>query len=292
MNTAQAEHYAFGPWIVEVTDKNLLPPLFVPYYKGSNSFLMLIKIPRNIDRRNAVPGMDLYDYVIGLYEDYIYLLERKEKAVEETTFSYREIEGLEYFIDLLLGRLTIYLKDRKIQISYNSVSKNIITKIIKIIRSKYAIWSYQKIATDTNQNECVEPLYMSLLNSMKSDDDIMALTAVQPSITVKTANQSFLQKLLYTIFRKKLLPSLHLANDKELLVISRGQAFKFRDAVYSYALTYIPTEKIQGIELVKDKNYDNILRLELKINNETFLFHLDVNNKTVQDYYKNLKSLL
>lgn len=292
MNTAQAEHYAFGPWILEVTDKKFLPPLFVPYYKGSNSFLILIKIPRNIDRRNAVPGMDLYDYVIGMYDDHIYLLERKEKAIEEINFSYDEIEGLENFIDLLLGRLTIFLKDRKIVISYNAVSKNIITELVKIIRSKYAIKSYENVRSSYNQNEDMDILYLSLLTSMKSSGDIINISAVQSSINVRTVNQSFFQKLLHSIFQKKLLPSLHLSNDKELLVLSRGKTFKYRDAVYSYALTYIPIEKIQGIELIKDNNYDNLQRLEIKINDCTLIFYLDVHNKNAQNYYEHLRSIL
>jgi len=109
---------------------------------------------------------------------------------------------------------------------------------------------------------------------------------------VKTVPQNFFQKLLYSFFPKKLLPSLHLANNKELLILSRGKAFKSRDAVYSYALTYIPIEKLQGIELVKDENYDNLQKLDLKITNFTLIFYLDISNKNIQDYYEELRSIL
>ena len=136
MNTIELEYHCFGPWILEITEENPMPPLFVPYYKETNNCLMLIKVPMNIDRSQAKPGMDLYNYIIGMYDNYVYLLERNEKEVIETKFSYSEIEGIENFSDLLLGKLTIYLKYRKVTINYSSVSEDISSQLLVTVKSE------------------------------------------------------------------------------------------------------------------------------------------------------------
>jgi hypothetical protein len=255
---------------------------------------MLIKIPRGIERRNATPGMDLYDYIIGMYEDYIYLLERKEKTVIKKIISYGEIEMVENFTDLLLGKLTIYTKDKKAEILYSTASEGIITELIKIIINKYAKKSYYEVQNGSYQEQEIEVRYMNLLNSMKLSGDIIDISVVQPSIEVKIIDQSLLIKLLHLIIKKYLLPSLHLSNTKELIIISRGNFFKqgVRNAVYSCAISYIPIEKIKGIELIKDNTYYNLQMLKIKLENYTQMFYLDVNNKAAEEYYMNLQNIL
>lgn len=54
--------------------------------------------------------MDLYDYVIGMYEDYGCILKRNEDKVEEISFYYNEVKSIENHRSLLLGNLSIHLK--------------------------------------------------------------------------------------------------------------------------------------------------------------------------------------
>ncbi|RKX93863.1 MAG: hypothetical protein DRP59_01775 [Spirochaetes bacterium] len=63
MNTL--EYDRFGPCIVEISEEDPFPPLFLPYLKGDESSLFSIKIPRREERRNLEPGMNLYDYVLS-----------------------------------------------------------------------------------------------------------------------------------------------------------------------------------------------------------------------------------
>jgi len=293
MNASELEYHCFGPWILEIKEDYPMPPLFVPYYKESNNYLMLIKVPRNTDRAHSLPGMDLYQYVIGMYDNYVYILERNGKTVLETKFLYGEIEGIENFTDLLLGRLTIYLKDRKVKVNYSSVSEDIIINLIKIIRDRYTKKIYKEMPMYNKECENLDTLYINLLHSMKSRGDLMNISAVQPTIKVKATNQSILKKLLYSLNQQKLLSSIHLSNDKELLVLSRGKAFKFRsDTILSYSLTYIPIEKIQTITFVKDETHFNLQKLYININDYEYIFYIDINSKLLQDYYKNLKSII
>jgi len=293
----KAEYNAFGPWIIEITDQYPLPPLFIPYYKEDGIDLMKIKIPRDIERRNANPDMDLYDYVIGLYENYIYILERLENDVRETKILYDEIEGLENFEDILLGKLTIFLNDRKVVIPYNAVSRQIISSMMKIIRGRYIGKSYQKLQSpydhDKEKNIIKETLYINLLDEMRADNEKFDITVIQPSVRLQRIKIGIRQKALQLLYREKLLGSLHLANKSEILVISRGNPFKTRKGdIYSRSYIYIPIEKLQSIILEKDDCFDNLQRLYLKTNKNTFMFYFDESNKESKDYYRNLSSIL
>ena len=59
VNLDIAEYNAFGPWAYEISDKYPLPRLFAPYFAADDNAVLKIKIPREIERRNASPGMDL-----------------------------------------------------------------------------------------------------------------------------------------------------------------------------------------------------------------------------------------
>ena len=66
VNLDIAEYNAFGPWAYEISDKYPLPRLFAPYFAADDNAVLKINIPRETERRNASPGMDLYDYVVAL----------------------------------------------------------------------------------------------------------------------------------------------------------------------------------------------------------------------------------
>ena len=69
VNPDLAEYNAFGPWVYEIDDAHPLPPLFASCFTDNDEAILKIKVPREIERRNAAPGMELYDFVIALYED-------------------------------------------------------------------------------------------------------------------------------------------------------------------------------------------------------------------------------
>lgn len=291
----KAEYNAFGPWILEINDQYPLPPIFIPYYKEDGIDLMRIKIPRNIERRNANPDMDLYDYVIGLYENHIYIMERLENDVKETKILYDEIEGLENFVDILLGKFTIFLNDRKVIIPYNAVSEQIINSMIRIIRDRYSRKSYQILNSpyDREKNNIKEILYINLLDQMRVNNETFDITVIQPSVMLQRNKKGIRQKALQFLYGERLLGSLHLANESEILVISRGKPFKTRtDVIYSYSHIYIPIEKLQSIVLEKDDYYDNLQRFYIETNKHTFMFYFDESNKESKNYYRDLGNIL
>ena len=290
MHHYDAEYHSFGPWIFEISEKHPLPPIFIPYYKKFDDQLLLVKIPRNIDRKDAKPGMDLYDYVIGMYEDYMYILERKDNTVEENKITYREIEGLNILNDLLIGELTLYLTNRVLKIPYNTVSDDLIHKMVKISRDRYAnavCLLKGKNAYEPNQLKKTDVLFSNLLKDMERNGDLFNNIFVQPAVNLKTNKSNILRKI-FKITREKLLNSLYLTNDKELAVITRGQLItKGRDAIYSYSHTYIPFEKLQDIVLDNDENYNNLKRLFFRTDHHTFMFYFENGNKQIEDTYGN-----
>ncbi len=287
------EYNSFGPWIYEVNDDYPMPPLFLPYYKEDMNYLMLVKIPRNIERRDAKPGMDMYDYVIGLYGDYIYILKRAEKLVEEFKVFYKDVECINNSIDLLLGSLSIKLRDNEIIIPYNTVSENVIVHLIKIIRDRYTKMEYN-IAVNTfiEEDIKVDDLYVNLLNRIKNMEQRVKIGTVQSSVLVKLSQHASLwQRVWGSLVGEKLLNTLHLLNDKELIVITRGKQFKkFYENILSYTFLYIPIEKLNSIKFENYERYNNLQKLKLELTNSSFEFYYEESNKEFIDFYNNINN--
>lgn len=287
------EFNSFGPWIYEVNDDYPMPPLFLSYFKEDKNYLMLVKIPRNIERRDAKPGMDLYDYVIGLYDEYIYILKRAEKLVEEFKVFYKEVECINNFIDLLIGCLTIKLRDNEIIIPYNAVSEDVIMNVIKTIRDRYTKMEYNiTVNTFIEDDIKVDDLLVNLLKRIKTTEQRVKIGAVQSSVFLALSRHASLwQRVRGSLTCEKLLNTLHLLNDKELIVITRGKHFnRFRESVYSYAFLYIPIEKLISIKFENYERYNSLQRLKLELTNDSFEFYYEENNKEFIDFYNNLNN--
>lgn len=285
------EYHAFGPWIIEINDKYPLPPLFLPYYKESKDCLLLIKIPRNIDRKDAKPGMDLYDYVIGMYEDHIYLLQRRDKLVEEDRISYADIEGIEDSRELLKGMLTIFLKGGKVVIPYNTVSGNTVSRLIKIIRDRYAQKAFDVAGNGYSaENLNVDILYVNLLREMKSIDEKLQVGAVQPTITPALHKGTFLQRILGIVKGEKLLNTVHLINNRELISICRINLFKkWMESSYGYVVRYLPVERLGSITMKDYEKFSGLKELNLELNERVFKYYFEEDNKKLIDFYSRLK---
>jgi len=279
-----SEYDAFGPWIYKITEKNPMPSLFFPYYKENNNYLMLIKTPRDIERRKAKPDMDLYDYVIGMYENYGYILKRNGKEVEEVKFYYYEVESIENYRSLLLGKLTIHLKNSTIIITYNAVYMEIIFELVKIIRNRYTQNTYKSIsAIDKNKNDEIDFLYENLIKERSLQGDIFPIMVFQPTTNLNNS------KLFGLISSRLLLSTMHLLNDRELLVINRGTPIQYgKKVIHSYSFLYVPIEKIDGIKFEKCKEYGSIQTICIITKVNTFKFYFDEKNQNLMDFYVKL----
>ncbi len=290
-----AEYDAFGPWILEITEKYPLPPLFIPHYRDEGDSLMRVKIPRNIERRNASADMDLYDYVVGLYGNRAYILERVGSGVKETTIPYSEIEGMENFVDLLSGTLSIFFGGKTFAIPYNAVSEPIVNSMMKIIRDRYVVRAYPKPKSpyDDEEKSIKEVIFLNLLSKARAKDEGFSIAVVQPSIRLRHASRAIGQRALHLLFGKRMLGSVHLSNGREALILSRGKPFKTRlDVMYSRSYCYVPLEKLRALVLERDGSYGNLLRFSMKTDDHSFTFYFDEFNQEAKDYYGNLDAII
>ncbi len=88
------EYDSFGSWIYEISEDYPIPDQFLKYSVRTEKSLFSIKIPRQIERRKARPGMPLYDYVVSMYKTDILILKREGDKIITTSYLYEKIECL------------------------------------------------------------------------------------------------------------------------------------------------------------------------------------------------------
>ncbi|WP_114010108.1 MarR family winged helix-turn-helix transcriptional regulator [Cohaesibacter intestini] len=130
------EYDAFGPWLTEVKSEADMPRRFRSLYSEYRDATYLIKVPRNADRRNLRPGMDLYEAVIAVDEAGVSLARLEETSIWTLKATWDDIAAICSFGDRLQGIWTLYLKDgNRPSISFNRVSSDLIEVVTDFVRS-------------------------------------------------------------------------------------------------------------------------------------------------------------
>lgn len=75
--TGVSEYDRFGPWVDKVDEEGDVPHLYRDYPIDFSSEPLVLKVPRNIARRNATPDMDLYNHLIVLGQQDLTVLSRR-----------------------------------------------------------------------------------------------------------------------------------------------------------------------------------------------------------------------
>lgn len=132
-----SEYDAFGPWIYEIDEDHPLPPLFAPHVEHPEAYRMLLKLPRDIERRKATPDMDLYDYVVGVDETGIRVWSHREKEVDTAAISFGETGGVRLYQRLLKGVCTLYGGEGTVTLPYNTVSADTFWKLLDLVRQAW-----------------------------------------------------------------------------------------------------------------------------------------------------------
>lgn len=288
------EYDSFGPWIYEISDDYPMPNQFRQYIKSSELPLLSIKIPRNIERRKARPGMPLYDYVVNLYEKSILILKREGDSVISNSYIYDKIECLQNRINLLNGNLRIIMSDIIYNLPYNAVSEKIILHMVELIRQRYTNTARYLITNDSVVDISKIKLsfyFNGLLNNEKIRNPEFKVIASQEESSISLFETgSFLNKLQHRILGKKLLESLHLSDGRELLILSRGLSYKRRNqAVYGKETLFVPINKITDIVLDDDIGNSAISNMTLKTSNNSYHVAFLRKNWTLSSFLQFLK---
>ena len=216
--------------------------------------------------------MDLYDCVIIGYEQFLVLLNRKNKTVKETKVYYDEILGVENILVLLKGELKIYLDKEIISIYYNTVSKDMIDMIVQFIRNKYVKDISEKplrMIEYDDEIDCI--LFRNLLDQMKETEEVKVLH-FQSVEKLKKYKNTWVDVLWYRYFI--LQNNMFLTNNKELIVFSRYRPIKtFRDVDYGYIYTYVPLKNIETIEIKNNQEFIHLNDLIVKTKTTQLTFY-------------------
>ncbi|PKQ22927.1 MAG: hypothetical protein CVT65_10715, partial [Actinobacteria bacterium HGW-Actinobacteria-5] len=133
------EYDRFGPWIDAVTTLSDMPRRFRPWYSELCGASHLIKVPRNIDRAAARPGMDLYSVVLAVFPDWLCLLRLDVGGVTRTDLPAEQVVATNVHTNLLIGRWSLLLADgTSIDLEYNTVSQERIAEVDRYLRRRPA----------------------------------------------------------------------------------------------------------------------------------------------------------
>jgi len=288
------EYDSFGPWIYEISDDYPMPNQFKQYITSSELPLLSIKIPRNIERRKARPGMPLYDYVVNLYEKSILILKREGDSVISNSYIYDKIECLQNRINLLNGNLRIIMSDIVYNLPYNAVSEKIILHMVELIRQRYTNIARYLLTKDSIVDISKIKLsfyFNGLLNNEKIRNPEFKVIASQEESSISLFETGgFLIKLQHRILGKRLLESLHLSDGRELLILGRGISYKRRNqAVYGKETLFVPINKITDVVLDDDIGNSAISNMTLKTSNNSYHVAFLQKNWTLPSFLQFLK---
>jgi hypothetical protein len=292
MNDLEYQH--FGPWIREISDIDPPSPLFLPYMTRQEPPLLSIKIPRKIESRNARPGMNLYDFLVSLYQHDLVILQRSgEKRVTEHIFRYQDIHYLRYSEELLKGTVRLGLRDNTFVLPFNTVSNRVMQRLVALIRERYGPAPRRAAAIEGYSGPVngLSYYFRGLLRKKDIHEPQFCLLAAQADRPIAAYEPGRVGTLFHTASGKTLLESLHWSDGRELEMVTRGQDYKYRwQAVYAREYTYLPLEKISGFRWQDDSGHAAVSHLEIETAAGPLLFIFTADNPFIPPYTRFLEA--
>lgn len=136
MSTAEtAEFTAFGPWVDDVTDAAGVPRLYRDFPLDFAKAELVLKVPRNIARRDAHPGMDLYDALLIVDAEATTVLSRQDDTYTTRTVPHAALVAIVDSVLLLDGRLVLHVDEGEpLEITYNGSSQGVMSRLATVLR--------------------------------------------------------------------------------------------------------------------------------------------------------------
>ena len=273
VNLDLAEYNAFGPWAYEISEKYPLPPLFAPYFTADDKAVIKIKIPREIERRNA-----------GLL-----VLKREGGTVLEKQIPLKEFKGVRIYQNLLKGGYTIFSARGSISFPFNSVSLDLFQKLTNLALERVKSQGRDVSSLPVTETAPESMLLTNMLHDVQMKMPDIHVGAVQKSADVhrKGATQNMIERMLW----KEMNPeALHLYTDKYLIVFENGV---FPNHVgmqeFGYTQTIIPLSRIDGIEVAHSEEYSLLEESRLTLGQDRIAYHFEIDNEEVAEFYNALK---
>jgi hypothetical protein len=231
--------------------------------------------------------MDLYDHLVSLYKKELVILTRAGNGVKIGRCNYHDIVCLEYREDLLNGRLRITAKHGELDLSFNTVSGEVMCTLVELIRQRYIDGTQRfELERDIDIPEGELSFYFAgLLRQMKRRNPELRVLARQPETPIGPHETRPLRTLFFNVTGKRLLESMHLSDGAELQIVTRGRTFRYRgQTVYAIDTHYFPVHKIDALVWLPNENTPGITTLTIHVGGHRFSFAFIKKNPSIPYY--------
>ncbi len=258
-----------------VHDATELPGLYRDYPVDFATSQLVLKVPRNISRRDAQPTMDLYDHLIIVAPDTLVVLSRADPdtggsalGYTERTLGYGDVVAVTDTVDLVDGRIDILARTGEtLTVPYNGSSEQVITHLIDVL-SELSLAALRPTLTVTLPEADAAPADLDLLDLGKEDVglvtsyfDVMrhefgATLLAAHGREVLPPNGGLVSRVAHAIYPMTLHGAVLCRTERELHIIGRkGWLVRGNTPDLSCAHTTIPLAAIDEIGLVPHPTY-------------------------------------
>ena len=288
------EYDAFGPWIIKIEAAELLPRKFRPYVDMSIAYDYLVKVPKNMDRRDLRPGMDIYDAVIGLRGENLYIYEQKDEVVSSEVISASEVYSIVLKQNLLAGYLYLQLERKEYLVQFNTISVDMIHELINRIRhlstSSSKTWPLNNLSEEVVGE--MDHYYTSEWRDQVEKERNPDILAIQAITKLTYEGMNFFSRALKRVAKSHLKSCLYMSNGKELILSKHGEDYKeFRKADYSISYTYIPFSRIRTIEEKTTEDVPEVIEYKVGVGGKDYSFLFHESNEYGQNFYETLRQV-
>lgn len=126
----------FGPWVLPVRGPQDVPALYRAEPVDWDGVELALKVPRPIQRRDATPGMDLYDALLLVDREGMTVLRRHQHGpgYDRLAVLHADVLALESSTEMLDGRLTLHARTGRVEVPYNGSQAGVVEELLDVLR--------------------------------------------------------------------------------------------------------------------------------------------------------------
>jgi hypothetical protein len=266
------EFEEFGPWILQVRTSDDLPPLFRDSGIEPAACRLVLKVPRDIERRNATPDMDLYDYLIAAGDETLTVLVRQEHGFATARFPFDEVVAIEDSVRLLDGRLVLHTAaGQAVRVAYNGSSQDLILELVRLLRVGYVPFSVLP-GPDVVHREpdlgLADRALVGVWREVVGREPGMRLVHAAARRVVTPATGPF-SPVVQRLRPVTMHASIALADDREIQLIHRREWFASGGDNHSLARTIVPRSRIVAARSDRHPRYRDVCMVTVRLEDVT-----------------------
>jgi hypothetical protein len=259
------EFDAFGPWTDVVRSREDVPRLYRPAGIDPALHRLVLKVPRDIERRNATPDMHLYDFLIAVDGDGLTILRRPDEPGDHYDTVHvpaDQITALENSISLLDGRLILHTFAGPTTISYNATDPLPIRNLVNLLRQLYlpAAGPAQPEATPASPD--LGPKDLNLISAgeqlLRAEPGMRLITATRRDPALPAA-LGWTGRLVHLLRPMTLHAAIVFASPSEIELLHRRERLaRGNHTAHSVARTILPRRRITDVHVQPCEKYRQV----------------------------------